>query len=197
MLIKIRTNKSKIISIFFGILFLIIINGNNLRYSLLTNGYTYENNETNLKRAGYWEISPISIDNTNPSINWSITADTYDWCSGNGTWSNPYIIENVSINANTGNCIEIKNSDAYFIIRNVTVYNSGGYYNAGIKLSYVDNSMIFNNTAYNNEDGIYLYYSNNNTLSGNTASNNDLYGIYLFFYSDYNTLSGNTESNNN
>ena len=152
-------------------------------------------NKINLKRAGYWEISPISIDNADPSINWSITADTYDWCSGNGTWSNPYIIENVSINANRESCIEIKNSDAYFIIRNVTVYNSGRYDDAGIKLRYVNNSMIFNNTAYNNLDGIYLYHSNNNTLSGNTASNNDDNGIDIS-YSNNNTLSGNIASNN-
>jgi len=56
------------------------------------------------------------------------------WCSGDGTWAKPYLIENVTINATNSptNCgIIIKDSDVPFIIRNCTVYNSGGYLHEG------------------------------------------------------------------
>jgi hypothetical protein len=39
-------------------------------------------------------IAFIDIDN-----NWSLTALTYNWCTGNGSWNNPYIIDSVTIDA--------------------------------------------------------------------------------------------------
>ena len=67
-------------------------------------------NELTLKKAGYWEIGPIKIDDDDPTKNWSVTASTYDWCSGSGLLSDPYIIENVTIDGqNTYNCIHIDN----------------------------------------------------------------------------------------
>jgi len=182
-LIKIRTHKSKIISILFGILFLVIINGNNFRHNLLTNDNVYDKNIINLKRAGYWEISPIYIDDTDPSYNWSLTADTYDWCSGSGTWSNPYIIENVTIDAEySGSCIEIRWSDVYFIVRNCTLYNSGfDFVDAGIYMYYVQNgSITLNNCSNNLNYGIYLEtLCLNNTISENIIMNNKINGIKL------------------
>jgi len=45
--------------------------------------------EKNLKSSGYWNLDfKIHIDN-----NWSETKTNYDWCSGSGTWSDPYVIE--------------------------------------------------------------------------------------------------------
>jgi len=190
-LIKVRTNKLKITLLFSGILLLVFINGNNFRNNLLTNDIAYNNNESDLKRAGYWEISPIYIDDTDPSYNWSITAATYDWCSGNGTWSNPYIIENVTIDGGgSGNCITIRNSAVFFIINNLTVYNSLLWGDRGIYLYNVNNSWLSKNTVYNNFRGIELENSNNNTLSGNTANSNEDTGIYLK-NSNNNTLSNN------
>ena len=55
-MIKIRTHKSKIISIFCGIILLVIINGNNFRYGLLTNENIYNDNEIDLKKAGYPDL---------------------------------------------------------------------------------------------------------------------------------------------
>jgi len=41
--------------------------------------------------------------------NWSATT-SYDWCYGDGSWGNPYIIENVTIDSPTGSGIIIENS---------------------------------------------------------------------------------------
>ncbi|MFX0026848.1 MAG: nitrous oxide reductase family maturation protein NosD [Candidatus Hermodarchaeota archaeon] len=133
--------------------------------------------------------APIYIDNSNPSSNWS-TAKTAGICTGNGIYSEPYIIEDLIINGGGSTCIWIENSDVYFMIENCTLYNSGGYPNAGIRLVYVNNSKLVDNECLLNDFGISLYYSNNNSISGNNANNNN-YGIFLS-NSDNNTVSGNT-----
>ncbi len=53
------------------------------------------------KNSGLWIMSNITIDDdggTYGALNW-IQAEAEDWCSGQGTWSNPYIIENITIAA--------------------------------------------------------------------------------------------------
>ncbi|MEM4366565.1 MAG: right-handed parallel beta-helix repeat-containing protein [Candidatus Anstonellales archaeon] len=75
---------------------------------------------------------------------------------------------------------------------NVTVKNCviSGFEN-GIKLEYVNNSSVLNNTVYNNSNaGIYVYYSKSNTISNNTLSNNSVYGIYMIA-SHYNIVEEN------
>jgi len=134
-------------------------------------------------------------------------------CTGTGTYSEPYVIEDLVIDANnTGNCILIENSDVYFKIENCTVFNSV----AGIRLIYVNNSQLINNNCssnsagirtehcnnntisgnhvINNYNGIYLNNSDNNAISGNHVSNNTFYGI-IIRYSDNNAISGNNASN--
>ena len=120
-------------------------------------------------------------------------------CTGEGTYSDPYIIEDLVIDGGgSGSCIEIENSDVYFIIKNCFVYNSGGSYDwtdAGIHLSIVNNALIISNNCSSNAFGISLTGCNNNTISGNTAYDNTYHGI-LLDYSDYNTISGNTAYDN-
>ncbi|MEM3040044.1 MAG: hypothetical protein QXO54_04490, partial [Candidatus Methanomethylicaceae archaeon] len=60
--------------------------------------------------------------------------------SGSGTPSDPYIIENWTIDAQNGNGISIFHTDAYFIIRNCTIFN--GVY--GIYMLNVTNGRIEN-----------------------------------------------------
>ncbi|MFX0071309.1 MAG: nitrous oxide reductase family maturation protein NosD, partial [Candidatus Hermodarchaeota archaeon] len=120
-------------------------------------------------------------------------------CTGNGTYSEPYVIEDLIIDGGgSDSCILIENSNVYFKIENCTVYNSGywdGEDDAGIKLQGVSNGTLISNNASYNYFGIILAESNNNTISGNTANNNALDGIALY-ESNYNTISGNTASNN-
>ncbi|MFX1411533.1 MAG: nitrous oxide reductase family maturation protein NosD [Promethearchaeota archaeon] len=151
--------------------------------------------------AGYSE-SFIHIDGSIPG-NWSATT-SYDWCNGDGSWGNPYVIENVTINATnspTRSGILIENSKSiYFIIRNCTVYNSGsGSYDAGIRLDNTCNGTVIDNFCTNNgRNGITLYINcENNTLTGNIANSNPQNGIYLYQNCDYNNLTGNIASDNN
>ena len=147
-------------------------------------------------------------------------------CTGSGTYSDPYIIEDLVIDGgSSGNSILIENSNVYFKIENCTLYNAEWGSDAGIGLSNVNNSqLIGNDCSYsqlgivlgdvwdygggcdnntitgnivnNNRGGIYLFDSYNNTISSNTANNNTWSGIYLIG-SNYTVVSGNTMNDNN
>lgn len=135
----------------------------------------------------------IHIDN-----NWSATESTYSWCTGSGTFSDPYVIEDLVIDGGgSGSCIWIENSDVYFNIENCTLYNSGNNWDdAGIKLATdVDNGQLINNIIHDNYIGIYLESSDNNTISGNIISNSIDNGLVIA-NSYNNTISGNTAKYN-
>jgi len=112
--------------------------------------------------------------------------------SGSGTENNPYIIEGWDINASSANGIEIRNTTAYFVIRNCYVHNVGYY---GIWFFNVTNGKIDNNLVENNSTGIYLVGSNNNFISNNIVGNSE-YGIWIY-RSDNNIISNNVAENNN
>ena len=148
----------------------------------------------------------INLYNKNPKIsavsekihidnNWT-AAKSAGICTGDGTYSEPYIIEDLVIDAeSSGSCILIENSDVYFRIENCTLYNSGsGATDAGIRLLYVNNSQLIDNNCFSDYVGIQLYNSTSNTISGNTANDN-YYGIVIG-HSINNTVSGNTANNN-
>jgi parallel beta-helix repeat protein len=114
-----------------------------------------------LKSSGYWNI-PFNVHIYN---NWSETALNYDWCSGSGTWTDPFIIENITIDSQyTGNSISIEYTSDYFKIRNCT-FNNAEY---GIYLYSVENGHIFNSSCSNNqESGIFIVNCQNNTIENN------------------------------
>jgi len=180
-----------ILGIFLTLSFIINTNLNsNVGISNKNSEYSDEINFDN-EHLKLSEVSEkIHIDN-----NWT---DAWDAgiCTGNGTYSEPYVIEDLEIDGgDLGSCILIENSDVYFRIENCTTYNSGGIWSdAGIRLDYVNNGQIIDNNCSFNSLGIYLSYSDNNTVSGNTARNNE-HGIRLS-YSNYNNISGNTANNN-
>ncbi len=121
-------------------------------------------------------------------LGWS-NAKTAGICSGSGTYSNPYVIEDLEIDGGgSGDCIFIENSDVYFRIENCELTNLGG--GVGIRFSNIENGQVIDNNCASNNYGISLSWSDNNTISGNTANNNNYHGIYLF-NSHYNTVSGN------
>jgi len=66
----------------------------------------------------------IHIDDDSPSINWTV-AEKDGICTGNGTYSDPYIIKDLEIDSEgSGSCIWIDNSEVYFRIENCTLFNS-------------------------------------------------------------------------
>ena len=123
-------------------------------------------------------------------------------CTGQGTYSDPYVIEELEIDGGgTGNCIWIENSNVFFRIENCILYNCGdpngdlnGVPNAGIRLSYVNNSQLIKNDCSSNFLGIGLSYGcNNNTISENLIDNEGIasYAGIGLWYSDNNSISGN------
>ena len=68
-----------------------------------------------------------------------------------GTAVDPYIIENWTINASSVSGIHVQNTDAHFVIRNVTI-NGTGQSNNGIDLYDVRNATVSDSTVY---DAIY------------------------------------------
>ncbi len=171
------------------------------------NGKTFMEGSINivyLKDSGYWNLTStlIFVNDTDIGVSdWATINSTNDWCSGAGTWEDPYVIENVTIDGGgSGNTIEVINSNkSYFVIRNCTVFNA----TTAIKLYNTTNGMLLNNTCKNNtEHGIYLESCNNVTLqynkinyNNNSATKGTFRGIYLLD-SNNNTLKQNDASNN-
>jgi hypothetical protein len=94
----------------------------------------------------------IHIDN-----NWT-AAKSAGICTGDGIYSDPYVIEDLVIDGeNSGCCILIENSDVFFKIENCTVYNSGGNWDdAGILLRNTKNGQLIRNNCSSNYYGINL-----------------------------------------
>ena len=178
--------------IFFALLPLIFSNFSYLVVNATLDSNCSENRNLDYENLKISKISgPIHINN-----NWS-AAKAEGICSGNGTFSEPYVLEDLVIDSEvSGSCILIENSEEYFKIENCTIYNSGvSYPNSGISLRNVTNAQLIDNKCSSNYNGIHLNNSYNNTISENTANSNKHYGITLG-YSDNNTISGNTASNN-
>jgi parallel beta-helix repeat protein len=131
--------------------------------------------------------NPISI-NGNKDFNQTFVT------SGNGTITNPYIIENYTISASKAHGIQIKDTNAYFIVRNVTVSGGRSNYNFGFFLENVSKGYLINNTSIENIAGFVVRDSTNNSLQNNKASNN--FHGYRLWNSNNNTLKLNKGKNN-
>ena len=147
---------------------------------------------------GLIDASPIEINNLGTN-NWSWAAEQ-DWCSGEGTKGNPYIIENLQINGGSGSNtgINITHSHGiYFIIRNCEI-SDGNY---GILIyNTTDGRLEQNNCHHNNKAGILLNHEScNNTVIKNICSYSQSTGwpgIYVVYHSHNNTLRQNYVFNN-
>jgi len=151
-----------------------------------------ENNVKQPKISENWVMGRILIDEYDSGYTWSKTATENDWCNGSGTWADPYIIENVTINCNSGFALAIVDSNAYFIIRNSQFNYLGTELGRGSIILFTNNGRIINCTFSNSYYyGIDLVDSDNITFSGNTFSNNGFCGITLESGCKYNTFSNN------
>lgn len=131
---------------------------------------TSKKNFSESLKTSYYNIAPIYIEDDNPAQDWAYFASLYPWCSGSGTENDPYIIDDVYIDAGgVGHCIRILDSDVYFIIQNSVLNNSVN----GIDLDYANNGLIQNNTlSFHGQHGITYYSSDNITIHHNTFVNN-------------------------
>jgi parallel beta-helix repeat protein len=126
---------------------------------------------------------------------------------GSGTENDPYIIENWDISAENANGIDIRNTTAYFIVRNCYMHdqweNYCGIYFSNVTNGEIDNNLLENNPVENNCSGIVLANSCNNLIFNNIVKynyvikNGPLYaGIQLDSNSDNNSIENNTIDNN-
>ena len=185
------------------------------------NDKKYNNRVNSLINSKYWNLTgtPILIDDWKSNYNWERISSENEWCSGSGTADDPYIIENIIIDGkSSGSCITIRNSNAYFIIKNCTLYNSGWTifkWDAAVKLINTRNGKLLNNNCsfnkgcgilqilcfnnnvsnnlvnYNSHYGIYYWLSENNFIQENKINNNEINGIY-FWFSEKNNISENS-----
>ncbi|GAH00681.1 unnamed protein product, partial [marine sediment metagenome] len=152
----------------------------------------------------YWILAPFVIDDEGfGNYTWSEVVNE-PWCTGSGTLSDPYIIQDLIIDCEGfSSGITIENSDVYFRIENCSISNSGyEFMDSGIKLINVSNGVlaennlsrnegmgigidicldinITNNIVYNNAYGIVLVKSNYSRISDNEVGGSLYYGIVL------------------
>ncbi|MFX1607216.1 MAG: nitrous oxide reductase family maturation protein NosD [Promethearchaeota archaeon] len=137
-----------------------------------------------INTTGLDEVLPISI-SSNAQFN-----ESYSF-PGNGSKTNPYVIENLFISLNTSDwgthgysCIEISNTDCYFVIHNCTLmgyvrWDDDPQYvepvidikGSGIRLVDVENAEIYNNTIV-----VTNFPIDTNLLVSSTIHHNRVYG---------------------
>ena len=143
--------------------------------------------------ASYTPHDCIVVDGNNDLI---IQAAAEGWL-GDGTSTNPYIIDGYNFTSSSGVLIDIRNVDLHFqISRNLLVGTErvgesplGGKY-SGITFENVANALIIQNIFFLQQYGVYLHNSHDITIKSNNISNN-CYGIYLY-NSENNYISENT-----
>ncbi len=128
--------------------------------------------------------SPIRINNDTELADY---ATTHGW-PGDGSDSNPYIIENYHIDVGTADDgIYLGNTSSYVVANNTEIYNVSGSTGSGngaaIALYNVKNVEITNNSIHESKYyGIYVSQSSNVEIWQNKIENNTLvssnYGIY-------------------
>lgn len=158
------------------------------------------NNEESLKKVSsirYTDHNPIKIDGNS---DFKAQAKAEGW-SGDGSASNPIIIENLNITNDTTYLFVIRNSDLYCVIKNC--YFSGfdillesvqnvkfignNLQSTGISVRWVGginrlqclNISIKDNILTNGTDGIYFSAVKNSEISNNTISQMEESGIYV------------------
>ena len=149
-----------------------------------------------------YSIFRIYINDYDVNYNSSKTAAENDWLKGSGTYSDPFILENLYINTQGGGGIYIRFSSSYFIIRNNWFDNDNpNLWDDGIFVfqSRGGNVRIENNTITNFYNGISLMGSvTNSTISNNimvntftSAALNKGRAIQIDGQCDNNTIEGN------
>ncbi len=103
---------------------------------------------------------------------WDTTVAENEWASGSGTWSDPFVIENLYVNGQgEAGILYIKRVGRPFIIRNCWFNYSGGAtpgFAAGLKFFHVNYGNITNNIITYTHNAIsFNYLSHWNRISNN------------------------------
>ncbi|MBD3351130.1 MAG: hypothetical protein GF364_06560 [Candidatus Lokiarchaeota archaeon] len=142
----------------------------------------------------FYDGSAIQVDSNGILYeNWTYTGSRY-WCSGTGTENDPFLIENLQINAQNASCgVDIRNSNKYFKLVNLTLTNSSASAgeHSGIYLYSTDNGFITNCSVYDNglygpytATGIEIHMCEYITILGCYIYNNSLRGIHIYSFSN-------------
>ncbi|TFG18040.1 MAG: hypothetical protein EU531_01545 [Promethearchaeota archaeon] len=186
--------------------------------------YEIEQDEfiTDLKTSSTWNFTSLIIDDTGATGNYTWSeAVALPWCSGSGTEGSPYIIDDIAIQDQTTTCgLEIRNSNAHFLINNSEFGYWVGQFGIGIKLTNCTNGKLANNYFNRINYSIYLdncnstnliknkfnavwvnaitlNNSHNNLINQNIIPNSFEWGISLIEGSTNNIISGNIMNSNN
>lgn len=143
----------------------------------------------NNKKESVQTIDPITIFNDKEFLN---ASQTYSW-TGNGTVTNPFIIENYIINLQNSSLIgiNIQNTTYSFTIQNVKI--TGGY--AGILLNGVSNASVLANEATNNTRGFLFMNITNSLIQDNLAFSNNHTGFEFRYINHANSVMQNRAIN--
>jgi len=107
---------------------------------------------------------------------------------GSGTPADPYIIEGWEIDGSVNSGIEVYNTDAHFVIRDVYIHSS---FIDSIFFSFVRNGRLENVTAVvGNDAGVYIQDSSNITVASSNLSFASLDAIVIDWSSNV-TVEGN------
>ena len=124
-------------------------------------------------------VTPKIVSGTGVS-GFEYLVSNYMWSNGSGSYSDPYIVDGITIDAQgSGHSLEITGTAyANFTIRN-SVFKNSGNMQAGIYLGGgTSNGIIFNNTIQSNAYGLRLANGDNHTITYNTIVQNQV-GIQL------------------
>jgi len=96
---------------------------------------------------------------------------------GSGTVFDPFVIEGWNISATSNHGIRVQNTDAYFVVRNVTV-RGGSSDSDGIVLDRANNGTILDCSIDDCSTGVSIVFSDNIALVGNRVSRCTYIGVY-------------------
>ena len=193
---KQKHNYIAIFSIFLTIFFSFGIL--DIKNTEVTNLLSGEPNEATVVSSSIQLSSPLIIDGSatgSNANNWS-KAIQDGWVTGQGTSTDPYLINAIEINTNNlGNALTIQNSKNVFFVINNSEFIAGDDYSA-LELINTANGSITGSIFAESKNGIFLNGGTmQNTISQNKIREND-YGINFGFMSMANMIMSNGISDN-
>ncbi len=112
---------------------------------------------------------------------------------GSGSFQDPYVISGWDIDSSSANGIDVRNTNAAFVIRSVSIHSATSAY-IGVRLDHTHHATLANSTIHGNSEGVQAVYSNNTIIDGNNASSNNAAGIEVALVSVNATITRNLAS---